>query len=157
MMIAHISQPLGIILMLNNYVHDVATGLLLLSALWLGWSARDLGASPSAETLTVFRSSYRRCVRFVIGSIVVIVATGVVRTVYFMRFEWLPAFGRGLIPVLILKHVLIALMLGAGIYAWVHLRRRLDSLPGWGGAVSQTMPRSCLNRDTVQGIGDDRR
>ena len=125
------TQSSAILVMLNNYVHDVATGLLLLSALWLGWSARDLGLAPSAETLGVFRRSYRRCVRFAVGSIAVIVATGVVRTVYFMRFEWLPAMGKGLVPVLVLKHVLIFALLGAGLYAWVGLRRRLAAIPGW--------------------------
>jgi len=136
-MIGHISQSLAIILMLNNYVHDVATGLLLLSALWLGWSAKDLGATPSAETLAVFRASYHRCLRFIWGSIGVIIATGIVRTVYFMRFEWLPAMGRGLVPVLILKHVLIFSMLGAGLYAWVQLRRRLAGLPGWNTEIPE--------------------
>ena len=147
-MIGHISQPLGIALMLNNYVHDVATGLVLLSALWLGWSAKDLGPAPSGETLAVFRSSYHRCLRFVWASIGVIVATGIVRTVYFMRFEWLPAIGRGLVPVLILKHVLIFSMLAAGAFAWIHLRRRLAVLPGWtGGSIDET--RSDLSRATV--------
>jgi len=140
---------LSITLMLNNYVHDVATGLLLLSALWLGWSAKDLGATPSAETLAVFRASYQRCLRFVWGSIGVIIATGIVRTVYFMRFEWLPAMGRGLVPVLILKHVLIFSMLGAGLYAWVQLRRRLAGLPGWNTEPSEEK-RKNLKSATVE-------
>ncbi len=126
-----ISHALGVSLMLNNYVHDVSTGLLLISALWLGWSAKDLGRAPSRETLEVFRSSYRRCVHFVLGSIVVIVFTGIIRTIFFMRFEWFPALGKELVPILILKHVLIFTMLGVGIYAWFHLRRRLRALPGW--------------------------
>lgn len=127
------THGLAILLMLNNYVHDVATGLLLISALWLGWSARDLGPGPSRETLEVFRKSYRRCQRFAIGSIGVIVVTGVVRTLNFMRFEWFPALGKGLIPILILKHVLIFSMLAVGAFAWVGLRRRLRSLDGWTG------------------------
>lgn len=129
------TQPIAILLMLNNYVHDVATGLLLVSALWLGWSARDLPDAPLPETVRVFRRSYSRCVRFVVGSIAVIVATGVVRTLNFMRFEWFPALGKGLVPVLILKHVLIFGMLLAGIYAWTGIRRRVRSLPGWHEAT----------------------
>lgn len=119
---------LGIALMLNNYVHDVATGLLLISALWLGWTARDLGDAPSAELVALFRRSYSRCVRFVIGSIGVIVATGIVRTIFFMQFEWMPALGRGLVQVLLLKHVLIFAMLAAGGYAWLQIRRRVTAL-----------------------------
>jgi hypothetical protein len=127
-MTGEISQALGIFLMLNNYVHDVATGLLLVSALWLGWSAKDLGANPSAETTSVFRMTYRRCLRFAIGSVAVIVLTGVVRTLFFMQFEWFPALGKGLVPILILKHVLIFTLLGAGIFAWWQVRRRLNVL-----------------------------
>lgn len=122
------NPALGIALMLNNYVHDVATGLLLISALWLGWTARDLGDAPSPELVAAFRRSYARCVRFVIGSIVVIVATGIVRTIFFMQFEWMPALGRGLVQVLVLKHVLIFAMLAAGAYAWLQIRRRVASL-----------------------------
>jgi hypothetical protein len=126
-----LSQTTAIILTLNNYIHDVATGLLILSALWLGWSSRDLGPAPGPEALGIFRRSYRRCLLFVAGSVLVIAGTGVVRTLNFMEFEWRPALGKGLIPVLVLKHALIFAMLGAGAYAWVGLRRRLRALPGW--------------------------
>lgn len=126
------NEALGITVMLNNYVHDVATGLLLLSALWLAWSSRDLGAAPSPETVAVFRTSYRRCVRFVLGSILFIIATGAVRAWFFVEFEWHPALGRALVGVLLVKHVLIFTMLGVGAYAWWGLKRRLRALPGWG-------------------------
>lgn len=115
----------AILILLNNYVHDVATGLLLISALWIGWSASALGPSPSPELVTYFRLLYRRGIRFAIGSVLVIVATGVVRTVTFMEFEWRPALGKGLIPILVMKHVLIFAMLAAGIYAWMNLRKRV--------------------------------
>lgn len=130
-MSAPYSQSTAVLLVLNNYVHDVATGLLLISALWLGWTARDMGPTPSAELLGVFRRSYRRCLRFAVGSVCVILATGVVRTVHFMEFEWFPALGKSLVPVLVLKHALIFAMLGSGVYAWWILRRRLTALPGW--------------------------
>lgn len=122
------NQALAVSLMLNNYVHDVATGLLIISALWLGWSARELGPSPGAETVEYFKRTYRRCVRFVIGSIVVIVATGIVRTIFFMDFEWTIAMGKSLVPVLVAKHVLIVVLLGVGIYAWSGIRKRVRSL-----------------------------
>lgn len=126
-----ITPVLGIALMLNNYVHDVATGLLLLSALWVGWSARDLGDMPHPAAVELFSKTYLRCVRFVWGSLAVIIGTGVVRTIFFMDFEWFPALGRGLVPILVLKHVLIFTLVGVGGYAWLQLRRRVRSLPGW--------------------------
>ena len=122
------SQTLAIFLMLNNYVHDVATGLLIISALWLGWSARELGPCPSPETVGYFKRTYQRCVRFVLASIAVIVATGIVRTIFFMDFEWTIAMGKSLVPILVAKHVLIFTLLGVGIYAWVGIRARVRSL-----------------------------
>lgn len=122
------SPLVGIALMLNNYVHDVATGLLIIAALWLAWSAKELGESPSADLVAYFHRTYARCVRFIVGSIVVIVATGVVRTVFFMQFEWMPWLGRGLVQVLILKHVLIFTLLGIGAYAWWNIRKRVAAL-----------------------------
>lgn len=118
----------AILILLNNYVHDVATGLLLISAVWIGWSAAALGPSPAPELIAYFRLLYRRGTRFALGSLAVIIATGVVRTVTFMEFEWRPAFGNGLIPILLLKHVLIFAMLAAGAYAWVNLRRRMRTM-----------------------------
>lgn len=115
----------AILILLNNYIHDVATGLLLIAALWIGWSASALGANPSRDLLDYFAVLYRRGTNFAIGSIVVIIATGVVRTVTFMDFEWRPALGKGLVPILVLKHVLIFAMLAAGAYAWTNLRRRV--------------------------------
>ena len=122
------NPSLGIALMLNNYVHDVATGLLIISAVWLAWAAKDLGDSPSAELVAYFRRTYARCVRFVVWSIVVIVVTGIIRTAWFMDFEWMPWLGRGLVQVLVLKHVLIFTMLGAGGYAWWNIRGRVRGL-----------------------------
>ena len=51
-----------------------------------------------------------------------------------MELEWCPALGKGLIPVLVTKHILIGVMLTVGTFAWVHLRRRLRALPGWKDA-----------------------
>lgn len=130
-MSGEISQTVAILLMLNNYVHDVATGLLLISALWIGWSAKSMGDDPPPPVVETFRRTYLRSLRFVWASLALIVLTGVVRTLNFMRFEWFPALGKGLVPILVLKHVLIFTILGAGIYAWVQLRRRLRTLPGW--------------------------
>jgi hypothetical protein len=130
-MSGEISQTVAILLMLNNYVHDVATGLLLISALWIGWSAKSMGDDPTPAVVEAFRRTYLRSLRFFWTSLLLIVGTGIVRTINFMRFEWFPALGKGLIPILVLKHVLIFTILGAGIYAWVQLRRRLRGLPGW--------------------------
>jgi hypothetical protein len=126
-----ISQTVAILLMLNNYVHDVATGLLLIAALWIGWSAKSMGDDPPQAVVESFRLTYLKSLRFVWASLALIIVTGIVRTVNFMRFEWFPALGKGLVPILVLKHVLIFTILGASIYAWVQLRRRLRVLPGW--------------------------
>jgi len=120
-----VSQALAIFVVINNYVHDVATGLVVLSALWIGWAAHALGPTPSPETQAYFERIHRRAVRFVLGGVALIVVTGVVRAIYFMRLEYVPALGKDLVPVLVFKHVLLFTVLGAGVYAWIRLERRL--------------------------------
>jgi len=135
-----ISPTVAILVTLNNYVHDVATGLLILSALWIGWTAKDLGPDPSPEVVAFFGRGYRRSVRFAIGSVLVIIATGVVRVLHFQQLEWTPALGKGLAPILVMKHVLAFTLLGLGIWAWQRIRRRLATLPGWNPRGASNQP-----------------
>lgn len=121
----------ALLVMLNNYVHDLASGFLLVAALWLWWTSGDLGSQPAAEALLVFKKGYRRCVVAIAVAVAVIVVTGAVRTAFFRAHEWSPALEKGLVRVLVVKHLLLFGALGAGVYAWIRLRARLRLLPGW--------------------------
>lgn len=115
----------GILIMLNNYFHDLATATLVTSALLLIYFSRKLGTDPGPEVIKYFLEVYGKLKAFIIGCIVWIVLGGVVRTLAYRKYEYGEAAGRGQIPVLIAKHILIATALILGIYYWKVLSKRI--------------------------------
>jgi uncharacterized membrane protein len=122
-----ISPGLGVLIMMNNYFHDVATALLAAGAftLWVLVRAHDRNFGPEASAL--FVDACGRLTRLVRIALVWIILGGIPRTIFYQDFEWANAAGRGQVPALIVKHVLIALMLVLGGYAWLRLRQRIKS------------------------------
>jgi len=124
-----IGPELGIAVMLNNYFHDVATALLASSgvALWSMVGAWDrTGAPPAAPFLAAV---YRAMARLARLSLAWIVVGGVPRIYFYEDFEWANAAGRGQVPALVVKHVLMFGLVALGGSAWWKLRRRVAALP----------------------------
>ncbi len=115
----------GVVLMMNNYFHDVATALLAASgvALWAmlrAWE-RDGGADAARFFVRIYRSM-ARLARF---SLAWIVLGAVPRIIFYGEFEWANAAGRAQVPALIVKHVLAFAFVAAGAWLWIRLRRRV--------------------------------
>lgn len=124
-----LSGPVKVLLIMNNYFHDVATAVLLSSAvvLWvLGTRARREGP----EALGWFAGAFPVLSRFALGAIVWIVIGGIPRTIFFTQLEWDPAMQGGLVPALIVKHVLFVVAITAGGTMWWRLRSMLREASG---------------------------
>jgi len=120
------SPAAGIALMMNNYFHDVATALLAASgfALWVMLRRYDAcGRGPDAARY--FLEIHRSMSRLARFSLAWIVLGGVPRTLFYAEFEWANAAGRGQVPALIVKHVLMFAFVAGGASLWVKLRRRV--------------------------------
>ncbi len=116
---------LGIILMMNNYFHDVATALLLSSgaALWL--MMKRLGTTSDEAVLRYFLGLHHGMTRLAKIALLWIVLGGIPRTIFYRRFEWANAAGKGQVPALIVKHVLFFLFLAAGAHLWFKINKRV--------------------------------
>jgi hypothetical protein len=119
------SPELGIILMLNNYFHDVATALLFASGLAMHFMTRPLGAGTEKNVSSYFLSIYASMSRLALVSLAWIVLGGIPRTIYYTRFEWANAAGKGQVPALIVKHVIMFAAVAGGVYVWRGLRRKI--------------------------------
>lgn len=120
----------GIALMMNNYFHDVATALLLASAvaLWAMLRRFDPAGGPgAARYFLAIHGSMARLARF---SLAWIVLGGIPRTIFYAEFEWASAAGRGQVAALLVKHVLAFGFVGAGAWLWLKLRRRVREVRG---------------------------
>ncbi len=116
------------VVVINNYLHDVATAVLLSSAvimLVLGALAQR-SAGASADLLG---QAYPFLTRVAWGSIAWIVVGGVPRTLFFSRAEWDVAEVPGLLAALGAKHAAMFLLVLLGVSVWRRTRRSLVLQP----------------------------
>ncbi len=115
-------------LMMNNYFHDVATGLLMASgfSLWL-MANRYSDSGDRAET-EYFLRIYTGMTKLAKFSFWWIILAGVPRVVFYKQFEWANAVDKAQVPAIIVKHILAFTFVGGGIYFWHKLNRRVKGI-----------------------------
>jgi len=115
-----------ILIVMNNYFHDVATATLLAATVImyaLSKQAEREGAAASA-TLSGF---YRTLTRFVWGALIWIVIGGIPRVIFFKTHEFIPARVNGLLVALGVKHVLMFTAVVVGTLLWRSVRRKIEA------------------------------
>ena len=121
------SPALGIAIMMNNYFHDVATALLLGSAVATWGLLRHIGDSPTEESLALARRMYKHMTRLAWFALGWIVVGGIPRTIFYEQFEWSHFAGKNQIPALAVKHVLAFAFVAGGIWLWRKVRRQIEA------------------------------
>jgi hypothetical protein len=127
------SPGLGVAVMMNNYFHDVATAMLAASAFCLHAVVRvQAGMNTPAATL-FFLKTHRIMVKFFRFSVWWIIIGGVPRTIFYASFEWNHFADKQQVPALMVKHILMAVLVIWGVFAWRRLKLRVavlrESLP----------------------------
>ncbi len=118
----------AVAVLLNNFLHDLSVALLTCALLGSSalWRAVAAGVAVPAPLLAALD---RAVLRVAAASLAGIVVFGAVRTWAFMDYEWLPAAGRNIVPALVVKHVVLAGLLGgAAASAWRSRRRARTAL-----------------------------
>ncbi|HWI55329.1 MAG TPA: hypothetical protein VNT57_06530, partial [Desulfobacteria bacterium] len=96
---------LGILIIMNNYFHDVATALLFAAGFLMLTADKLLQAHGNPGAERYFLDLYAKFTRFAHFALIWILLGGIPRTIFYERFEWNPALGKGIIPALIVKHI----------------------------------------------------
>ncbi|TAN40933.1 MAG: hypothetical protein EPN22_16610 [Nitrospirae bacterium] len=115
---------LNVLIMATNYSHDIATAFLAVSgvAMWiLSASHPAVGARSSDE---FFIASCRSVTRIAKYSLIWILAAGFPRIVFYETYEWNDSAGDLQIAAIIVKHIVMFALVGAGIYHWARLERK---------------------------------
>ena len=128
-----IGPGLGVAIMMNNYFHDMATGLLVGSGFALHAILR-IQSSMNTPQATLFflktNSHMKKLFKFALWWVVL---GGVPRTIFYTSFEWANAADKLQIPALAVKHVMMFTAVVWGIYAWRRMQKKVallrDSLP----------------------------
>ena len=123
-----ISPTLGVFIMMNNYFHDVATGMLMVSGIAFWFVMRGFDPKAGREAKEYFIRFYEDMTKLARFSLYWILLGGIPRTLFYRSFEWSNAVGHGQIPAIIVKHVLAFAFVGTGAFMWRRLSRQVKEL-----------------------------
>lgn len=115
-------MDLSILIIFNNYFHDLATGVLIGSAAVLYILGRRAEQWGGDERRALART-YPTLTRIAWVALAWIIVGGIPRTIFFTRYEWDPAVVSGIVPALVIKHVLMFAAVIAGGLMWRRMAR----------------------------------
>jgi len=111
---------MDMLIVINNYLHDVATALLLSSAIILYVLGRQAKRGGQGDR-HAFARAYKTLTKFAWGALAWIIIAGIPRTIFFPTYEFIPASLKGIVLDLVIKHVLLVAGVIAGGIMWIRL------------------------------------
>ena len=123
-----ISPGLGVVIMMNNYFHDMATGLMVGSGFALHAIMRIQATMNSPEATLFFLKTNRHMKKLFKFALWWVILGGVPRTIFYTSFEWANAADKLQVPALAVKHVMMFTAVVWGIYAWRRMQAKVAVL-----------------------------
>jgi hypothetical protein len=114
--------------MMNNYFHDMATGLLVGSGFALHAIMRIQTSMNTPEATLFFlktNSHMKKLFKFALWWVIL---GGIPRTIFYTSFEWANAADKLQIPALAVKHVMMFTVVVWGIIAWRRMQKKVELL-----------------------------
>lgn len=123
-----IGPGLKLAIVINNYLHDVATAVLLASAVILWILARQAHAE-GPDAVRFLADAYPMLTKFAAWALVWIVIGGIPRAIFFQQVEWnlSDPSNQYLFAALIIKHILMWGAVIGGAALWVRVRKQVRS------------------------------
>ena len=112
------SPGFAVLVLMNNYFHDVATAMLLACAIAMRTITANLENNRDREVLAYFTRLYRGVKSLAAICVVWIVLGGIPRILTFRSFEWTNAVAKNHEAGLIAKYVIAVCMMAVGAYLW---------------------------------------
>ena len=116
---------MDILIIMNNYFHDVATATLLGAAVIMWVLERQARAGAEGDLAALARA-YPVLTRFAPGALVWIVIGGIPRVLTFNTHD-LGALRGDLVPAIAVKHVVEVAAVVLGVRLWLHVKRRIGA------------------------------
>lgn len=117
-----------IFMMTVNYSHDIATALLAASGAALWMLDRHYPAAPTPGAGRFFISAFHGITRLAKYSLIWILLAGVPRIMVYREYEWADPAGDLQAVAIIIKHVVMFLLVGTGLFYWAKLGRKVKEL-----------------------------
>jgi hypothetical protein len=123
-----IGPGLGVAIMMNNYLHDMATGLLVGSGFALHAIMRIQASMNTPEATLFFLKTNRQMVKLFKFALWWVILGGIPRTIFYTSFEWANAADKLQIPALAVKHVMMFTVVVWGFVAWRRMQKKVELL-----------------------------
>ena len=114
--------------MMNNYFHDMATGLLVGSGFALHAIMRIQATMNSPQATLFFLKTNTHMKKLFKFALWWVVLGGVPRTIFYTSFEWANAADKLQVPALAVKHVMMFTAVVWGLYAWRRMQNKVELL-----------------------------
>jgi hypothetical protein len=116
------------VIMTISYSHDIATALLAVSgaALWMISAFYPANAGPG--TAKYFTAIYANVTALAKYSLWWILVAGVPRIAFYTDYEWATQAGDLQVVAIIIKHVVMFLLVGTGLFFWARLGKKVRQL-----------------------------
>ena len=116
---------MAILVMLNNYFHDLATAVFAVSAIAAWLLLRFVGDGADRANL---QPVVRGLVKLGFGALVWVLVAGAFRAWAYRDYEWVEAVGKDQVTVLVVKHILLVTVVAVGIVFLIKVQRRVRRL-----------------------------
>lgn len=116
---------IGILVMMNNYFHDLAAGIVFVSGVTMFVMVKKAVEIGSKDAREIVLGVYPTLVHIIGGSIIFMLFAGVIRTFTYEEFEWANAVGVGQVYAIMVKHVVLGAIFFYGIALWVKSHRKI--------------------------------
>jgi len=123
-----IGPGLGVAIMMNNYFHDMATGLLVGSGFVLHVIISIQASMNTAESALFFLKTNQRMVKLFKFALWWVILGGIPRTIFYTSFEWANAADKLQVPALAVKHVMMFAAVVWGVTAWRRMQKKVELL-----------------------------
>jgi len=119
---------LDILIIMNNYFHDVATATLIAAAAIM-WTLERQALRGAPEDLATLIRAYPTLSRFANGALIWVILGGIPRVITFNTHD-LGAIRGDLIPAIAVKHVVEVAAVVLGVLLWRRVRNRIQAAGG---------------------------
>jgi len=119
---------MAIFIMLNNFFHDFAVAMLFVSLIALHYIYERVVKRDNPDSFEIIFDVYNAFRKTIWVAWTWIIIGGIIRTLAYEQFEWMPAAGRGQIAALIVKHILLVSLVVWGSIIQTRLRKKMKEL-----------------------------
>ena len=119
---------IGILVMMNNYFHDLAAGIVFVCGVTMFVMVKKVAESGNVAAKEVVLSVYPKLVHIIGGSIIFMLFAGVIRTFTYKEFEWANAVGVSQVPAIMVKHVMLGGLFFYGIGLWIKAHKKIKAM-----------------------------